>query len=82
MRAWGVRMPVVAHQRHGSVAREMVRVADKHRILRQDVFRTRGRSEQGGTQISIKTVPCGIRVAEMIAVLVITAVDVDLCVCL
>ena len=78
MRAWGVRMPVVAHQRHGSVAHEMVRVADKRRVLRQDVYRTRGRPERGSTQISMKTVPYGIAV--LIAVLGVTGVDLDLCV--
>ena len=76
MRAWGVRMPVVAHQRHGSVAHEMVRVAAKRRIFRQDVFRMRGRSERGSTHISIETVPCG--VAVLIAILGVTGVDLDL----
>ena len=78
MRAWGVRMPVVAHEPHGSVAHDMIRVADKRRIFRQDVFRTRGRSERGSTQTSMKTVPCGIAV--LIAVLRVIGVDLDLCV--
>ena len=83
MCAWGVRMPVVAHQRHGSVAHEMVRVADERRILQQDVFQTRGRSKLGSTQISIKNVPCGIGV--FIAAHGVTGVDLDIlsvCVCL
>ena len=71
-------MPVVAHQWHGSVAHEMVRVADKRLIFTQDVFRMRGRSERGSTHTSIKTVPCGIAV--LIAALGVTGVDLDLCV--
>ena len=83
VRAWGVRMPVAAHQRHGSVERtRWFEFWDKRRILRQNVFPTRGESELKSTQVSTKKrVTCGIAISTVVLV-VTTVVEINLCACL